>query len=133
MSSNPLGRVISAGESTSTTAKNAKQSTYGAAIRACALQRRNSGWATFALKSLCYHNRSMDANIKLYNQMAFFLTAKTKIPSVPITGNTPNTTAGMCAEGKYQDTEAALYSERIKSRIKPTVPFRIRNVSCIRL
>ncbi len=62
------------GESTSTTAKNAKQSTYGAAIRACALQRRNSGWATFALKSLCYHNRSMDANIKLYNQMAFFLT-----------------------------------------------------------
>ncbi len=62
-----------------------------------------------------------------------FLSARTITPSVPITGNTPYTTAAMRAEGEYHDTEAALNSERIKSRIKPTVSFRMRNFSSIKL
>jgi hypothetical protein len=62
-----------------------------------------------------------------------FLTARNITPSVPITGNTPYITAAMRAEGEYHDTEAALYSERIKSRIKPTVSFRMRNFSCFKI
>lgn len=62
-----------------------------------------------------------------------FLRAKNITPSVPITGNTPYTTAAMRAEGEYHDTEAALYSEIIKSRITPAVSFRMRNFSSFKI